>query len=171
MKGVFLWTLGGAAAFLATAGAFLLLASLGSSSETSSSIPPAERADTGPSPSPALLLDLPEERLAELERAPGQRLALDVVNRGDEVLSGVELELEVVPADTTQPRQHIYREVPETLAPGEATTVEFELDLSVSLPMETVRPGTDDPRSREILQLSAAAPGVASVVKTAVLVP
>lgn len=170
MKGAFLWALGGVAAFLATAGAFLLLASLGSSSETSAPIPPAERADSGSSPSPALVLDLPEERLAGLERAPGQRLALDVFNRGDEDLAGVEIELEVVPAGTTRPRQHIYREVPETLAPGEATTVEFELDLSSSLPTETVPPGTD-PRSREILQLSAAAPGVAPVVKTAVLVP
>lgn len=170
MKGVFLWALGGATAFLATAGAFLLLASLGSPSETSSPISPAERAGTGSSSSPALVLDLPEKRLVGLERAPGQRLAVDVVNRGDEDLAGVELELEVVPADTTRPRQNNYREVLETLAPGEATTVEFELDLSPSLPLET-RPPDADPRSREVLQLNAAVSGVAPAVKTAVLAP
>ncbi|CAN5235279.1 hypothetical protein BH24ACT19_BH24ACT19_05520 [soil metagenome] len=170
MKGVFLWALGGTTAFLATAGAFLLLASLGSSSETSTPIPPAERAGAGSSSSPALVLDLPEERLVGLGRAPGQRLALDIVNRGNEDLAGIEIELEVVPADTTRPRQHNYREVLETLAPGEATTVEFELDLSPSLPTETRPPGADL-RAREILQLNASAPGVAPAVKTAVLAP
>ena len=170
MRGVFLWALGGIAAFLATAGAFLLLASLGSSSETSSPIPPAARAGAGSSSSPALVLDLPEERLVGLERAPGQRLTVDVVNRGDEDLAGVELELEVFPADTTRSRQHNYREVSETLTPGEATTVEFELDLSPSLPTKTRPPGAA-PRAREVLQFSAAAPGVAPAVKTAVLAP
>jgi hypothetical protein len=159
MKGVFLWALGGTTAFLATAGAFLLLASLGSSSETSTPIPPAERAGAGSSSSPALVLDLPEERLVGLGRAPG-----------NEDLAGIEIELEVVPADTTRPRQHNYREVLETLAPGEATTVEFELDLSPSLPTETRPPGADL-RAREILQLNASAPGVAPAVKTAVLAP
>ncbi len=170
MRGVFLWTLGAAAAFLTTAGAFLLLASLGSSSETSSPIPPAERAGTGSSSSPALVLDLAEEQLVGLERAPGQRLALDVVNGGDEDLVGVELELEVVPADTTSPRQHNYRKVLEMLAPGEAATVEFEIDLSPSLPTETRPPGAN-PRAREVLQFSAGAQGAAPAVKTAVLAP
>ena len=170
MRGAFLWALGAAAAFLATAGAFLLLASLGSLSETSSPIPPAERAGTESSSSPALVLDLPEERLVGLERAPGQRLVLDVVNGGDEDLVGVKLELEVVPADTTRPRQHNYRRVLETLAPGEAAPVEFEIDLSPSLPAETRPPGAD-PRVREVLQFSAGAPGAAPAVKTAVLAP
>ena len=170
MRGVFLWALGGAAAFVATAAAFLLLASLRSPSETSSPIPPAERASPGSSSSPTLVLDLPQEQLVGLERAPGQRLALDVVNGGDEDLADVELELEVVPADTTHPRQRNYRRVLETLAPEETATVEFEINLSLSLPTET-RPPDADPLTRQILQLRADAPGVVPAVKTAVLAP
>lgn len=170
MRGVFLWALGATAAFLATAGAFLLLASLGSPSETNSPIPPAERARTESSSPPALVLDLPEERLVGLERAPGQRLALDVVNGEDESLVDVEVELEVVPADTTRPHQRNYREVLEMLAPGEAATVEFVIDLSPSHPTATKSSGANS-RAREALRFSADAPGADPAVKTAVLAP
>ncbi len=171
MKGAFLWALGGITAFLATAGAFLLLASLGISSETSAPIPPAERTGAGSSSSPALVIDLSEERLVGLKRSPGQRLVLDVVNVGSEDLASVELELEFVREETARLRQRDYRKVLETLAAGEAASVEFELNLSPSLPTEARPPGAADPRAREVLQLSASAPGVTPAVKTAVLAP
>jgi hypothetical protein len=51
VKGVVLWTLGTLVAFLATAGAFLLLANLGGESATGDAIPQAEASgaqDSGP---------------------------------------------------------------------------------------------------------------------------
>lgn len=168
MKGIVLWVLGASAAFLATAGAFLLLASLGSPPETNSSIPPAEPA-APESSAPALVLDLPEERLVGLERVPNQSVALDVVNGGAEALSGVELTLNVASSDAARPNERNYRRTVETLAPGEAVTVKFESDLSP--PSAETHPTDDDTSAREALEFSAAAPGVASAVKTAVLAP
>lgn len=169
MKGFLVWSLGGIVAFLATAGAFLLLASLGSPSETSSPIPPAGRTDTKAS-SPTLVLNLSEERLAGLERAPKQSISLDIINGGDEDLAPVELELEILPPDAARDGERNYRKTLENLAPGETAAVEFEVDLSPALPART-SPSDANSRAREALQFDATAPGVAPAVKTAVLAP
>ena len=169
MKGFFIWSLWGAVAFVATAGAFLLLASLGSPSETSSSIPPAEQAGNEAS-SPTLMVDLSEERLAALERAHGQILPVDVTNEGDEDLATVELELQIASPDATRARERSYRRTLERLAPGETATVEFEIDLSQPLSAKTSLPDAAS-RAREALQVDSNAPGVAPAVKTAVLAP
>ncbi len=170
-----LWALGALFAFLATAGAFLLLANLGDDATASGSIPRAEPSGSPsgtPNSGPALVLGLPEDRLKELERGPGQRLALDVENGGDEEFQGVVLSLVVVSENTAQPRERSYEQTVGPLSPGEATSVEFEIELSPSIPAGT-RETSNDPggQPQEILEIRASTPEGASAVKTAVLAP
>lgn len=172
MKGVVLWALGAIAAFLTTAGAFLLLANLGDNPAASDSIPQADPSKVQGS-GPTLLLDLPEDRLDGLEKRPGQRLTLDVENGGDEELPSVDLTLDATSGNTARPRKRSYRETVGRLAPGESTTVEFEIDLSPQMPAEgrEVNPTGADPQPREVLEARATTPEGASAVKTAVLAP
>lgn len=167
MRSVALWTLGGLFAFLATAGAFLFLANLGDGAAASDPIPRAEPSETA-EPGPALVLGLPEERLEALQRRPGQRLALDVGNEGDEEMPGVELALDIVSENTARPRQRSYEQTVEQLAPGETAIVEFEIDLSPPPPDGMPEPAQ---QPREILEVRASTPEGASAVKTAVLAP
>jgi hypothetical protein len=172
LKGVALWSLGAVAAFLATAGAFLLLANLLGNPAASDPIPraaPSQAQGSGPT----LLLDLPEDRLERLEKRPGQRLALDVKNGGDEELPLVDLTLDATSGNTAQPRKRSYRETVGRLAPGESTTVEFEIDLShqMSAKGREATPAGADPQPREVLEAKATTPEGTLAVKTAVLVP
>ena len=172
MKGVALWSLGAIAAFLATAGAFLLLANFLGNPAASDPIPRAEPSGAQGSES-TLLLNLPEDRLERLEKRPGQRLALDVENEGDEEFPRVDLTLDATSGNTAQPRKRSYRESVGPLAPGESTTVEFEIDLSPQTPAEgrEANPAGADPQPREVLEAKATTPEGASAVKTAILVP
>lgn len=171
MKGVALWALGISLAFLATAGAFLLLAKLGGGTVASDPIPRAEASGTQDS-EPALVLKLPEDRLEALEKRPGQKLALDVENGADEEFPSVDLALDIISENTAQPRMRSYEQTVEQLAPGEAKTVEFEIDLSPPIESETheTNPGSD-PQAREILEIRGSTPDGVSAVKTAVLAP
>ncbi len=119
------------------------------------------------------MLDLPEDRLEELEKRPGQRLALDVENGGDQEILSVDLTLDVTSGNTARPRKRSYRETVGRLAPGELTTVEFEIDLSPQTPAEgrEANPAGANPQPREVLEARATTPEGASAVKTAVLVP
>jgi hypothetical protein len=167
VRGVALWVLLTSIAFLATAAAFLLLASLGGYPESA----PIPRADPSESQErPALSLRIPEDRLEELEREPGQRLTLDLENGGEEELVDVNLTLEVVSENTARPHARSYWERLERLAPDETASVEFEVDLSPPVPAGEPNPGTE-PQYREILEARASASGGASDVKTAVLAP
>ena len=172
MRSVALWILGSLVAFLATAGAFLLLASIGGGSATSDPIPRFEPS-APESPGPTLVLKLPEDRLEGLKRDPGQRLAVDVENGGDEELPSVNLALVVASENTAQPRARYYWGTAEKLAPGEAATVEFEIDLSPPVPAEGSEdgPGTGSQEEREMLEIRATTPEGDSAVKTAVLAP
>jgi hypothetical protein len=173
VKGAALWVLGASVAFLATAGAFLLLANLGSEPATGIPIPLAEPSDPE-SPKPVLVLNLPKERLEGLQRGPGQRLALDVENGGGDELSNVDLALAVASENTSRPRARYYWATLEKLAPKETATVEFEIDLSPPSPAES-RTGSlssEPPQEhREILEVRARTPNGDSAVKTAVLAP
>ncbi len=171
MRGVVLWVLGASVAFLATAGAFLLLASLGGPA-TSVPIPRIEPS-APESSGPALVLKLPEDRLEGLRRDPGQRLAVDVENGGDEELPSVNLALVAASENTARPRARYYWGTAEKLAPGEAATVEFEIDLSPPAPVEGSEddPDTGPQEEREILEIRATTPEGDSAVKTAVLAP
>lgn len=172
MRGVALWALGAALAFLATAGAFLLLANLVGLPAASGPIPKVDTSQAQYS-GPTLLLDLPEDRLEGFEREPGQSLALDVENGGDEELPSVDLTLDVTSGDTAWPHKRSYRKTVEQLAPGDSTTVEFEIDLSPPRPIEDreATPAGADSQAREILEVRATTPEGASAVKTAVLAP
>jgi hypothetical protein len=168
VKGIALWALLTSLAFLVTASAFLLLASLGGDPESA----PIPQADPSEAQERAtLLLKLPVDRLERLEREPGQRLTLDVENGGDEELVGVDLALDVTYEDTTRPRAGSYRKTIEQLEPGETRSVEFEIDLSPPIPAETRASVPDAEQDREILEIRATAPGDVSSVKTAVLGP
>ena len=167
MRGVALWVLLTSIAFLATAAAFLLLASLGGNPE-SAPIPRADPPET--QERPVLSLKIPEERLENLEREPGQRLTLDLENGGEEELVGITLALDIVSENTARPHARSYRETLEQLAPGETASVEFEIDLSPSIPAGEPNPRAE-PRYREILEARASASGGVSDVKTAVLAP
>jgi hypothetical protein len=172
LKGVVLWSLGATAAFLATAGAFLLLANLLGNPVASDPIPRAKPSQVQGSGS-TILLDLPEDRLERLQKRPGQRLALNVENGDDEELPSVDLTLDATSGNTARPRKRSYRETVGPLAPGESIAVEFEIDLSPPIPAEgrEANPAGADPQLREVLEARATPPEGASAVKTAVLVP
>ena len=165
MNGVLLWVMGALTAFLVTAGAFLLLANLGSDAETSDPIPRAEPSETEGS-SPTLMLELPQDRLEGLQRGPGQRLTLSVENSGDEELNNVDLTLDVASENTARPPTRQYRETLEKLASHETRMVEFEIDLSPTIPPENREASL---QAREILEVRATTSEGASAVKTAVL--
>ena len=168
MRGVALWALLTSVAFLMTAAAFLLLASLGDDPE-SAPIPRADPSET--QERPILSLKIPEDRLEELEREPGQRLSLDLENGSEEELVDINLALDIVSENTARPHARSYRETLELLAPGETASVEFEIDLSPPIPAETHASDPGAEKDREILEIRATAPEGVSAVKTAVLEP
>jgi len=172
VRGVALWAVGAAVAFLATAGAFLLLANLGGGAEASDPIPRAEPSEAQ-DPGPTLVLKFFEDQLEELERKPGQRLTLSVDNVGEEEFSSVDLTLDVTSENTLQPRTRSYQETIEQLPPNQSTSVEFEIDLSPPLLSEDGEEssGGPDSQTREILEARATTPEGTSAVKTAVLAP
>ncbi|MDP8951661.1 MAG: hypothetical protein M3N18_05395, partial [Actinomycetota bacterium] len=65
-----------------------------------------------------------------------------------------------------------YEQTVGPLSPGEATSVEFEIELSPSIPAGTRETSTGPGgQPREILEIRASTPEGASAVKTAVLAP
>jgi hypothetical protein len=157
------WVSGAAVAFFITAGAFLLLANLGTG--------PSEKnlpADPGTDESgPDLELNLEEAELATLAPLPNQRLDLTVDNVGSEDMSNVNLTLEVSSEDTALSDARYYRETVEKLAAGKSTTVPFYLDLSTPEAGLTVPDVPEPPRT--IVEVRATTPEGVSAVKTAIL--
>ena len=160
MREAALWVSGAAVAFFITAGAFLLLANLGTG--------PSEKnlpADPGTGKSgPGLELNLGEGTLTTLAPLPGQRFDLTVENVGSEDLSDVSLTVEVSSENTALSDARYYRKTVEKLAAGESTTVPFYLDLSTPQAGLTV---PEPPRT--IVEARAATPEGVSAVKTAIL--
>ncbi len=175
MRDVILWALGGLLAFLATAGAFLLLANFGDGAMESDPIPRA-KPSTAPDVEPPLVplvLTLPEDQLESLQRMPGQRLALNVENGSDEELPSVKLTLDVVSENTARPNKRSYQQTLGSLAPEESTEAEFEIDLSLPMPdgmREKASPGSEE-QTREVLEIQAITSEGDFTVKTAVLAP
>ena len=160
-RGVLLWSLATSAAFLATAGAFLLLANLRTGPGSGSDPIPRAPEAAGP----ALALRFAEDRLGELKRRPDQALTLYVENRGDRELADVGVTLAVASEAALEVSVRRYEENVERLAPGERRGVEMQVDLS---------PPSDTPEAqdqREILEARATTPGGVSAVETAVLAP
>ena len=162
MREAALWVSGAALAFFLTAGAFLLLANLGSG-PSEQSLPPDPRPVRS---GPALELNLDEGELASLRALPEQRLDLGVENPGDEDLSDVNLTLEVSSENTALSDARYYRRTVDELEAGGNVTLSFYLDLSS--PEET-NPVAVPEEPRTILEVRATTPTGVSAIKTAIL--
>jgi hypothetical protein len=159
-----LWASGAALAFLVTAGAFLLLANLGTGPSVKSLPPESQPANSGP----ALELDLDEEELASLQALPDQRLQVRVKNSGDEDLADVHLTLEVSSENTALSDARYYRDTVDTLAAGKSTVVPFYLDLSAKEGTSSMAPAAPE-SPRTIVEVRATTPTGVSAVRTAIL--
>jgi hypothetical protein len=157
-----LWASGAALAFFVTAGAFLLLANLGTG-PSEKSLPPDPRPAE---PGPALELHLDEDQLASLKALPGQELELGVSNPGDEDLSNVNLTLEVSSENTALSDTRYYRETLDELAAGNSRSVRFYLDLSEG---EATNPAAVPEPPRKILEVRATTPEGVSAIRTAIV--
>ncbi len=159
------WLSGAALAFLVTAGAFLLLASLATvSSEKSLRQGPASGGS-----GPAVELALDAESLASLRPRPDQSLDLVVKNEGSRRLSNVNVTLSVSSENTALSGSRYYRQTADEVASGGAASVRFEFDLSV--PKGAVAGRRTPERPREILEIKATTPEGTSTVRTVILPP
>jgi hypothetical protein len=159
-----LWASGAVLAFLVTAGAFLLLANLGTGPSVKSLPPESQPAHSGP----ALELNLDEEELASLHPLPDQRLRVGVKNSGNEDLTEVHLTLEVSSENTALSDASYYRDTVDTLAAGTSTVVPFNLDLSAHEGTSSMAPAVPEP-PRTIVEVRATTPTGVSAVRTAIL--
>ena len=165
MREAALWISGAALAFFVTAGAFLLLANLGTGPPEKSLPPDPRPAESGP----ALELHLDEDQLASLRALPGQELELGVSNPGSEDLSNVNLTLEVSSENTAFPDTRYYRKTLAGLAAGSSETVRFYINLS-SQESSTVSSSSAVPEpSRKILEVRATTPEGVTAIKTAIV--
>lgn len=161
------WFFGALLAFLATAGAFIMLANL-SGAFSARSVEPR------PAPSnsaPPIQLEFDEARLDELQQGSGQVLPLRVVNNSESALSDISLTMRVTSENTAEPGDRYYRATVQDLAAGTSKTVRFRLDLSSTGPSEGLPRSTESPSTRTILEVQATTPGGISALKTAVLPP
>jgi hypothetical protein len=159
-----LWASGAALAFVATAGAFLLLANLGTGPSEKSLPPDPRPAQSGP----ALELNLDEGELASLRPLADQRFEVGVKNSGDEVLTNVHLTLEVSSENTALSDARYYRKTVDELAAGESDTVPFYLDLSAQEDTSSTVPAVPE-SPRQIVEVRATTPTGVSAIKTAIL--
>ena len=166
MREAALWISGAAFAFLATAGAFLLLANLGTGPSERNLTPNPRPSESGP----ALELTLNEDRLASLKALPGQELRVGVRNAGGEDLSDIHLTLEVSSENTALSNARYYRKTIDELAARGFTTVPFYLDLSSPEIIASGSPSALSPEPpRKIIEVRAMTPGGASAIKTAIV--
>jgi hypothetical protein len=159
-----LWASGAALAFFVTAGAFLLLANLGTG-PSEESLPPHPRPTQS---GPALQLSLDEGELASLRARPDQRFDVGVENSGDEGLTDVHLILEVSSENTALSDARYYRETVDTLDAGESTIVSFYLDLSAQEGTSLTVPAVPE-TPRTIVEVRATTPTGVSAIKTVIL--
>jgi hypothetical protein len=158
-----LWVSGAALAFFITAGAFLLLANLGTGPSEKSLPPDPRPAESGP----ALELHLDKDQLASLRALPGQELELGVSNPGGEDLSNVNLTLEVSSENTALSDTRYYRETLDKLAAGSSRNVRFYyLDLSER---EVTNLAAIPEPPRKILEVRATTPEGVSAIRTAIV--
>lgn len=157
-----LWVSGAAVAFLLTAGAFLVLANLGTGPAEKSLEPGVQRPEQGP----GLEISVDENRLATLEALPNQSLDLRVQNAGDRAVSNVNVTVEVYSENTALSEARRYRRTVDELAADDPAGVSFILDLSA--PAEGKIPLTPEP-PRRIAEIRATTPSGVSAVKTLIL--
>ncbi|HEX2181147.1 MAG TPA: hypothetical protein VHH10_02605 [Rubrobacteraceae bacterium] len=167
MREAALWVSGAFLAFLATAGAFLLLANLGTGPSETNLTPDPPPEESGP----ALELTLNRDRLASLRALPGQELAVGVRNAGGEDLSDIHLTLEVSSENTALSEARYYRKTIEELPAGRRVDVPFYLDLSaaVSTASSSATASAVPEPPRKIIEVRATTPGGVSTIKTAIV--
>lgn len=165
MRGVISWLSAAAVAFLVTAGAFLLLANLGSDGGQEQRISRPELAESGP----VLKMDLREDQLETLEQAPNQRLEVDVSNAGTKRISDVNATVKVASENTALAETRFYRATVEKLKADETKTIGFEVDLSSFEESSGDTPDDSVEPPRTILEVRATTPRGASAIKTAIL--
>jgi hypothetical protein len=167
IRNFFIWLFGTVGAFLVTAGAFLLLANLGSNASEHS----LEPASPSSSNRPPLELTVNRDRLKSLEALPDQQLMLVVANQSQSTFSKVSLTLRVSSEDTTLTNSRYYQASVNELKAGESEEVEFPLDLSpISAPRgANISPANGQERRRILLEVQATTPEGVSAIKTAVL--
>jgi hypothetical protein len=165
MREAALWISGAALAFLATAGAFLLLANLGTGPSERHLSPDSRPEQSGP----ALDIFLDQEQLASLEALPGQVLRVRVTNPGDEDLSHVNLTVEVSSENTAAPNARYYRESLNELTAGNSVPVPFYIDLSEPASTASSSGSAPPEPSRKIIEVRATTPEGISTIKTAIL--
>ncbi len=164
MREAALWVSGAALAFFVTAGAFLLLANLGTGPSEESLPPDPQSAQS----SPALQLNLDEGELASLRAHPDQRLDVGVKNSGDEDLTNIHLTLEVSSENTALSDARYYRETVAALDAGRSTTVPFYLDLLAQETTSSAVPAIPE-SPRTIVEVRATTPTGVSAIKTVIL--
>ena len=165
LKEAALWISGAALAFFATAGAFLLLANLGTQPTEKNLTPDPRPAESGPA------LDLCWIRAGSRSCGPfpGRR-RIDVQNTGDEDLSGVNLTVEVSSENTALSDASYYRENLDELPEGDSLPVRFYLDLSPQgAPGATSTPTAVREPPRKIIEVRATTPEGATAIKTAIV--
>ena len=165
MREAALWISGAALAFLATAGAFLLLANLGTGPPERNLTPDPRPAESGPT----LQLTLNQERLSSLRALPGQEFEVGVRNAGDEDLSDVNLTLEVSSENTALSDTRYYRKTIDELAAGSHVNVPFYLDLSKAVSTASSSASAIHEPPRKIIEVRATTPGGVSAIKTAIV--
>ncbi|MDQ3793208.1 MAG: hypothetical protein M3341_11355 [Actinomycetota bacterium] len=167
MREAALWVSGAVLAFLATAGAFLLLANLGTGPSERNLTPDPPPEESGP----ALELTLNQDRLASLRALPGQELVLGVRNAGDENLSDINLTLEVSSENTALSDARYYRKTIDELPAGRRVDVPFYLDLSAaaSTVLSSASASVVPEPPRKIIEVRATTPGGVSTIKTAIV--
>jgi hypothetical protein len=165
MREAALWIFGAALAFLATAGAFLLLANLGTGPSEKNLTPNPHPSESGP----ALELSLNANRLESLRALPGQEFRVGVRNAGGEGLSDINLTIEVSSENTALSDTRYYRKTIDELGAGSFTTVPFYLDLSSPGITVSGSSSATSERPRKIIEVRAMAPETAPAIKTAIV--
>jgi hypothetical protein len=162
MKFLLSWVSAAAFAFAVTAGAFLLLANLGTGpSETDLPSRP-EEGQSGP----ALSLTIRKDGLAALSSQPDQELSFDLKNESERELRDVSIFVTVFPEDTSVTSDRGYEATVERLAPDETATAKFSVDLSPPPDLET-RVAAEPPRW--IIEARATTPDGVSAGRTVIL--
>lgn len=165
MREAALWISGAVLAFLATAGAFLLLANLGTGPSERNLRPDPRHDESGHN----LQLILNQDRLMSLRALPGQELEVGVRNAGDEDLSHVNLTVEVSSENTAFSNALYYRENVNELPAGSSVPVRFYLDLSVTGSMASSSASTIPEPPRKIIEVRATTPEGVSAITTAIV--
>ena len=162
MRGFITWVSGAAFAFAVTAGAFVVLANLGTGPSETDLPSGSESRVSGP----ALNLMVQKDGLADLPQRPDQKLKFDLENVGERELEDVSIYLTVFLEDTSVSNARNYSATVQRLAPGATATAEYSVDLSLPPGLKT---DTSTEPPRWIIEARATTPDGVSTGRTVIL--